>query len=228
VKNARLYWFSGGQVLAETDLTGTLLREFVYFGSTRIARRDASGSVFYFFSDHLRSVRRMTDATGNLQQDLDYYPFGGEVVASSANAYKFTGKERDTNLDQSRYRTYAFSLGRWTSIDPVRGTPRQPQSHNAYAYVANGPTRYTDSCGTLRADTDAGFDDPPPYVPPCPSAGSTSPGARGLTSGSKPGRAEGIGIGVRQPCRNAWRYSCSLGAGRRLPRTRRRQTVIYC
>ncbi len=189
VKNSRLYWFSGGQVLAETDLTGTLLREFVYFGSMRIARRDASGSVSYFFADHLGSVRRMTDATGNVQQDLDYYPFGGEVVTSSANTYKFTGKERDTNLDQSRYRTYAFSLARWTSIDPVRGSPGQPQSHNAYAYVANGPTRYTDSCGTLRADTDAGFDDPPPYVPP-PAPAPAPPAQAPVASPPGPSPAE--------------------------------------
>ncbi len=43
-------------MLAETDLSGGLLREFVYLGSMRIARRDASGSVSYFFADHLGSV----------------------------------------------------------------------------------------------------------------------------------------------------------------------------
>ncbi len=147
VKNARLYWFSGGQVLAETDLTGTLLREFVYFGSTRIARRDASGSVFYFFSDHLRSVRRMTDATGNVQQDLDYYPFGGEVVTSSANAYKFTGKERDGALDYSVFRSYTAQYARFTSPDPVHGGPANPQSWNRYPYALNRPTAFMDPLG---------------------------------------------------------------------------------
>ncbi len=147
VKNARLYWFSGGQVLAETDLTGTLLREFVYFGSTRIARRDSSGSVFYFFSDHLRSVRRMTDATGNLQQDSDYYPFGGEVVATSANAYKFTGKERDGALDYSVFRSYTAQYARFTSPDPVHGGPANPQSWNRYPYALNRPTAFLDPLG---------------------------------------------------------------------------------
>jgi hypothetical protein len=38
--NGTLYWPGlGGDVLAETDLQGNLVREYVYFGGERIARR---------------------------------------------------------------------------------------------------------------------------------------------------------------------------------------------
>ncbi len=42
-----------GQVLEEIDLSGNLISDYVYFGSMRIARRDASGSVDYFLAGRL-------------------------------------------------------------------------------------------------------------------------------------------------------------------------------
>jgi YD repeat-containing protein len=39
--NGKLYWYSGGQVLEETDLSGNLLNDYVYLAGQRIARRDA-------------------------------------------------------------------------------------------------------------------------------------------------------------------------------------------
>ena len=39
--NGKLYWYGlGGEVLAESNLSGTVTAEYIYFGGMRIARRD--------------------------------------------------------------------------------------------------------------------------------------------------------------------------------------------
>jgi uncharacterized protein RhaS with RHS repeats len=136
-----LYWYSsaplgtgspGGEVLWETTLTGTSLRDYIYLNGERIARREASGSVYYYFADHLGTTRTITDASGNPCYDADYYPFGGERVSlnTCGQNYKFTrstrcarsgqaGQERDpeTNQDHFWFRQYSSNVCRWTSPD---------------------------------------------------------------------------------------------------------------
>jgi RHS repeat-associated protein len=99
----------------------------------------------------------VTNAAGQILDDSDYYPFGGErVVASgSGNAYKFTGKERDaeSGLDNFGLRYNSSSLGRFMSPDPgnISGFLYQndPQSWNGYAYARNNPLKYTDPDGDV-------------------------------------------------------------------------------
>ncbi len=46
-----------GRTLDESGLTGTMVREYVFFNGQRVARRDAANNaVHYFFSDHLGST----------------------------------------------------------------------------------------------------------------------------------------------------------------------------
>jgi YD repeat-containing protein len=74
----KLYWNDSGcgnPVLMETDLTGGSAQEFIYLNKQRIARREASGTILYYFDDHLESARVMTDATGHTMQESDYYPY---------------------------------------------------------------------------------------------------------------------------------------------------------
>ncbi|MGH9814913.1 MAG: hypothetical protein ACRD6I_02430, partial [Candidatus Acidiferrales bacterium] len=77
----KLYWAGGGSdPLAESDAAGNITDEFIFFGGKRIARRDASGNVYYFLADHVGTARVMTNATGVIVQESDHYPFGGERV----------------------------------------------------------------------------------------------------------------------------------------------------
>ena len=148
-----LYWYGASAVpVAETDSSGNSPVEYIFFGGARIARRDASGNVTYYFWDQVGSTRTITDATGHLCYDADFYPFGGErtpYVNTCAQSYKFSGMERDseTQNDHTMFRYYESNLGRWLSPDPLAGDVTNPQSLNRYAYVMNSPCSYTDPLG---------------------------------------------------------------------------------
>jgi RHS repeat-associated protein len=156
--NGKLYWSGGGPLtLDETDAAGntnnSTFNEYVFFSGNRIARRDSSSNVDYYFADHLGTARVITNASGTIQDDSDFYPFGGErsYLSSSGNAYKFTGKERDieSGLDYFGARYYANSLGRFSSPDPKPGSAllANPQSWNRYTYTHNNPLMYADPDG---------------------------------------------------------------------------------
>lgn len=148
----KLYWYGiSRDPMAETDLSGNITNEFVFFRSQRIARRTSAGAVYYFLSDHLNSGRVVTNAAGGIVEESDFYPFGGErvIVDSLDNQYKFTGKERDTEsgLDNFDVRYYSSSLGRFISPDLIVGTIARPQSLNRYTYGWNNPLRFNDPSG---------------------------------------------------------------------------------
>jgi RHS repeat-associated protein len=157
--NGKLYWHGGGtDPLDETDASGNLTDEYIFFGGKRIARRDPSNNVDYYFADSLGTARVITNASGVIQDDSDFYPFGGEIpyLSSSGNTYKFTGKERDaeSGLDNFGARYDSSSLGRFMSPDwssNPEAVPYaklgNPQSLNLYAYVQNDPINAVDLDG---------------------------------------------------------------------------------
>ena len=112
-------------------------------------------TVNYYFADHLGSASVVTDAAGAIQEESDYYPFGGERIVTDSgvgNNYKFTGKERDaeTGLDNFGKRYFGSSLGRFQTPDPVTISWRRmvnPQLWNAYSYVGNNPLSFVDPTG---------------------------------------------------------------------------------
>jgi len=142
--------------LTESDLTGTINEEYIYFNGERIARVDRpSGTVHYYFSNHLGSHTMVTSATGSCEQDVDYFPYGGEITDHCPNVaqhYKFTGKERDTEsgLDNFEARYFASTMGRFLTPDAMLVTGRHlinPQKWNRYAYVHNNPLAFVDPDG---------------------------------------------------------------------------------
>jgi RHS repeat-associated protein len=149
-----LYWAMTPGVVAETDLAGTTKSEYVFFDGERVARRDGAtgtGGVFYYFSDHLKTASVVTDSTGNIKAESDYYPWGGELqfTNNDSNHYKFTGKERDseTGNDYFGARYNSSSTGRFLTPDPLGGTRIDPQTLNKYSYVRNNPINLIDPTG---------------------------------------------------------------------------------
>jgi|HubBroStandDraft_1064217.scaffolds.fasta_scaffold02830_7 RHS repeat-associated protein len=154
------YWFGpGGAALTETSLSGTINEEYVFFNGERIARVDRpSGTVHFYFSNPLGSASVITNYSGTIEQQTDYYPFGGVAytTGSDTNHYKFTGKEWDSesNLDNFGARYFASTMGRFMSPDwAARPTAvpyalfGDPQSLNLYTYVRNDPVTLADADG---------------------------------------------------------------------------------
>ena len=123
----------------------------------------------YLTTDHLGSVRLVTDASQHVISRHDYLPFGEEVPQTYAGRtaallfggtdavnQKFTAKERDaeSGLDYFGARYYGSALGRFTSPDwSERPEPvpyadfSNPQSLNLYAYIRNNPLAQSDPDG---------------------------------------------------------------------------------
>jgi RHS repeat-associated protein len=164
--NGTLYWYGGeSDPIAESNLSGGSMDEYVFFGGKRIARRKSTGEIDYYFADHLGTSRMVVSSTGTILDDSDFYPFGGErpaIPPTSGNAFKFTCKERDAESGNDYFgaRYYASSMGRWLSPDwsaKVMPVPYakldNPQSLNLYAYVGNNPLIHVDADGHIIDDS---------------------------------------------------------------------------
>jgi RHS repeat-associated protein len=179
-----LYWMGGGSsVLTETDLSGTSTADYIFFNGQRVARVDQpSGSKHFYIADHLGSASVVTNNVGAIQNESDYFPYGGEmaITNSDPNHYKFTGKERDSEsgLDNFGARYDSSSLGRFMTPDwdakPVTvpyASFGDPQTLNLYGYVENAPLNRIDADGHV-----GGFETARNNVPEnCPpSCGGTN------------------------------------------------------
>jgi hypothetical protein len=144
--SGKLYWYGmGSDALLETDASGTVTDEDVFFNGRRIARRKSpSGEINYYFADHLGTSRVVSSATGTILDDSDFYPFGSErsVVSSSGNTYKFTGKERDSEsgLDFFIARHYASNLAASSSPTNSPAVPSTPSAPAIRSRLGPSPT----------------------------------------------------------------------------------------
>jgi RHS repeat-associated protein len=128
---------------------------YVYLGGQLVAQY-ADSTTHFVHKDHLGSTRLLTKLDKSpLEAPYDYLPYGEPIGPSgSGTTHKFTGKERDaeSGLDYFGARYYASTLGRFTSVDPVKITPgrlRDPQQLNQYSYVRNNPLRFIDPDGEI-------------------------------------------------------------------------------
>ena len=183
--SGKAYWYGAGtEILDESDLSGNITNEYVFFGGKRIAMRNvSSGTIYYYEDDMLGSSRTMVQAgQTSVCYDGDFYPFGGERIITNtcSQNYKFEGKERDTETGNDDFgaRYYTSRLGRWLSADwsavpaPVPyANLSNPQTLNLYAMVSDNPETFADldgHCGT------GGLPGAPPSIQPCDNPGDNS------------------------------------------------------
>src|SRR5262249_18126568 len=107
----------------------------------------------FYHGDHLGSSRLITSFGGWPVWQATYLPYGYEWNAQpTANHYKFTRKERDseTGLDYFGARYYGSTMGRFLQTDPIWVKADRlvdPQRLNLYAYGRNNPLKFTDPTG---------------------------------------------------------------------------------
>jgi len=158
--NGKLYWFGTNSApLVESDATGAITNEYIFFGGKRVALRRASdNTAHYYFADQIGSANVVTSATGTVEQDIEYHPYGEQQVYTDTlgQQYKFTGREHDseTNNDYFGARYYSSTFGRFLTPD-WSATPEaipyavmgNPQTLNLYSYVENNPITGIDPDG---------------------------------------------------------------------------------
>jgi RHS repeat-associated protein len=156
------YWdedyFYGGRTLLAGETQAWQYSSSVQYGGPR-----------HYHLDHLGSVRMVTNNAypGRALSEHDYFPFGTtatrtyqeqlDYANNHIDAMRFAGHWRDflgmLNVDNTEYidymhaRHYDPNVGRFLSVDPVRGDAHHPQSWNRYSYVMNQPVNNIDPNG---------------------------------------------------------------------------------
>jgi RHS repeat-associated protein len=159
------HYDQSGQLIAETDATGVMLKAYVWLHGQPLAMLTPDGSIYYYHNDHLGTPQRMTDQTVTVVWAADYLPFGqADVnVATVENNLRFAGQyfDEETGLHYNWHRYYDPGLGRFLRPDPSHseqskgvGIPyllpyflRKPNEFNNYSYVQNNPLQSIDPFG---------------------------------------------------------------------------------
>ena len=128
---------------------GALVPESIAITGGRAVFADNSWATNYYITDHLGSVRAVTDAEGEVLGTYDYMPYGSEISSRSSTTtdYRFTGKERQSMVNNSIYDSFARfqnTYGRFMSIDPKA----ESFYHiSPYTYCAGDPVNLVDPDG---------------------------------------------------------------------------------
>jgi RHS repeat-associated protein len=110
----------------------------------------SSADTYFHHVNNIGSRTLMTDYTGNMTQDMVFYPWGYQWLTSGGGGLEFADLAYDDtnlNVDFTANRAMSNNLGRWHSPDPIPGDPSNPQSWNRYGYVANNPATSIDPLG---------------------------------------------------------------------------------
>ena len=213
------YAYNGDEVWA--DLTGANALELRYVLGDQtdqlLARvNETTGSLAYYLTDDLGSVRLIMDSSGTVLNAITYDAYGNILTQSNASysdRYKYTGREFDpvSGLQYNRGRYYNASTGSRLSQDPLGFTGGDS---NLYRYVGNDPTGLTDPNGT--ADTAIGRSS----GGHCVRGDSVAPSRRGMRVGAGIWllARQDIGSGcLRHPrwpggrCSDRWRHGRGSG-----------------
>jgi RHS repeat-associated protein len=151
--------FESGNTSGWNPPVDDLYRDWIYRGTQLLAADGSEQDRSHFHLDHLGTPRQITGVIppGALAAQHAYLPYGAELPGSTQNheRLRFTGHERDLSnfsnpaddLDYLHARHSSPILGRFLSVDPVRGEQSVPQSWNRYTYVKGNPVSLIDPTG---------------------------------------------------------------------------------
>jgi RHS repeat-associated protein len=109
-------------------------------------------AAYWYHPDHLGSSSYITNLDGEINQHMEYLPFGETLVEEHLNSYnspfKFNAKELDAETGNYYYgaRYYDPKWSVWLSVDPLADTPANV-SWSPYIYVWNNPLKFIDPDG---------------------------------------------------------------------------------
>ncbi len=108
----------------------------------------AKDTVYYYYTDSLRSATVETDAQGKVIERTYYAPYGQVLNRAMRDGPGYTGHEEDpgTGLVYMQQRYYDPESGRFLSTDPMQADG-DGGSFNRYEYAKDNPYRYIDPSG---------------------------------------------------------------------------------
>jgi RHS repeat-associated protein len=119
-------------------------------GNLMVAKRVGAANLYYH-TDHLGSVRLITDENGNVVREADYAAFGETLTDTNPTADDrgFGGHTTDaeSGLVYMNARYYDAALGRFISADSLVPETHNPQALDRYAYAYNNPISNIDPSG---------------------------------------------------------------------------------
>jgi RHS repeat-associated protein len=120
----------------------TAIAEATAVAPHEIVGQPPAARILFLHSDHLGSLRLVTDLSGHVVSEHKYSAFGEEIQPMhSLDPFRYAGYERDTEsgLDYAMARYYNPSRGRWQSPDPLPG--------GGFVYAGNTPLNAFDPTG---------------------------------------------------------------------------------
>jgi RHS repeat-associated protein len=162
------FLYDGRRVVAQLNLSNTIVSQFVYASRSNTPDYMISGGVTYrIFSDQVGSPRLVVNTNnGVIAEQIDYDEFGN-VLSDTAPGFQpfgFAGGlyDVDTKLVRFGARDYDATVGRWTIKDPllVAGS-----AENLYVYGRNDPVNSIDPSGLKVVFTNARGDSIPNVDP---------------------------------------------------------------
>jgi len=137
------------QLIAETLVDGTVLREYIYLDGEPLALKEyqTNPGTYYFINDHLGTPQQLVTASGAIVWKAAYLPYGQAQIktATVKNNLRFAGQyyDAETGLHYNWNRYYDPETGRYISADPIG----LDGGMNLYVYVKNNPVNWVDPWG---------------------------------------------------------------------------------
>jgi len=148
VQSDKRFLWSGPGLGEERDSTGSTVNKRFFDGGEQV-----SGTAYFFSSDHLGSIREMSDSSGTVRARYDYDPYGRrtKLAGDLESDFAFTGHyfHSGSGLHLAMYRAYDANTARWLSRDPAE------VGINYYSYVGNDPLNLVDSLGLCDSKPDS-------------------------------------------------------------------------
>ncbi|MGD9680433.1 MAG: RHS repeat domain-containing protein [Candidatus Obscuribacterales bacterium] len=188
-RNTMIVEVSGGST------TGT--KQFVWCSSDRCEIRDQAGiaavqlfsrgqkvltTEYLFSTDHLGSIREMTNSGGSVETRYKFSPYGrietiSENITSEFGYARFYAHYR-SGLGLAVHRPYSPVLGRWTCRDPIQ----EREGPNLFSYLGGNPIIGSDRSGLSGGENGGNqprppkpSPDPPPDLKPVPDPEPPAP-----------------------------------------------------
>jgi len=103
---------------------------------------------YYYATDHLGSVREMTNSSGSIVARYSYDPYGRTTLVSGSNlaTKQYAGyyMHQTSGLYLTKHRAFDTNTGRWLSRDPIA----EGGGINLYEYCRDEPIIFEDPFGT--------------------------------------------------------------------------------